>query len=94
MGLITELQLVPKARALAGGRRRVVAGEGRGRGVGGDAAFGCPMFLPHVSNPLHPKMRRGRTGAVRLLGRVWVVRLPDCVWVPHVPTPCFEPASS
>ena len=45
MGLITELQLVPKARALAGGRRRVVAGEGRGRGIGGDDAMarGCGL---------------------------------------------------
>ena len=34
-----------KARALAGGRRRVVGGEGRGRGVGGDGAMAMGCWL-------------------------------------------------
>ena len=38
-----EMMLGSIARALAGGGRRVVGGEGRGRGVGGDGAtaMGC-----------------------------------------------------
>ena len=39
------MQLVPKARALADGRRRVVGGKGQGRGVRSDGAMamGCGL---------------------------------------------------